>query len=199
MAMTQGKVAIGVFQEESQAKRAVEELKRAGFSEDEIGYLARAGFKETGKEVATSIATGTVSGGVLGGVLGAAASLLIPGIGPAVAGGILAITLGMAGAGALVGALTGMGLTDQEARYYERELEEGHTIVVVKPATGHNDALDILRRNGSYNADTKEVDINAKPSNKSNDSDANTFLRKDEPSGHVVKHSEVLPPTEDKP
>jgi len=192
--MTQDKVVIGVFQEAAQAKRAVDELQRAGFSEDEIGFLARAGFEETGKEKVTSVATGAVSGGVLGGILGAAASLLIPGIGPAIAGGILAVTFGMAGAGALVGALTGMGITEQEARYYQRELEEGHTIVIVKPASGHQDALAILRRNGSYNADTKEVDINAKPSDKADSSDVSTFLKKDEPSGHVVEHSEVLPP-----
>lgn len=199
MAMTQEKVVIGVFQDEAQAKRAVDDLKRAGFSEDEIGYLARAGFKETTKEVATSIATGTVSGGVIGGALSAAATLLIPGIGPAVAGGILAVTLGMAGAGALVGVLTGMGLTAQEARRYQRELEEGHTIVIVKSAEDHEDALEILRRDGSYNVGTKHVDINAKPSDKSDESDVATFLRKDEPEGHVVKHSEVLPPTEDNP
>jgi predicted phage tail protein len=199
MAIPSGKVAIGVFQNEDQARRAVDDLKRAGFSEDEIGFLARAGFKETTKEVATSIAAGTAGGGVIGGALAAAASLLIPGVGAVLAGGILAITLGMAGAGALVGMLTGMGLTDQEARRYQRELEEGHTIVVVKAANAHGDAVEILRRDGAYNVDTKEVDINAKSAEKSEEPDVATFLREDEPSGHVVKHSEVLPPTEDNP
>jgi len=198
MAMTQGVVVIGVFQEAVQARRAVDELRRAGFREDEIGFLARAGFEETGKEKAASVATGAVSGGVVGGVLGAAASLLIPGIGPAIAGGILAITFGAAGAGALVGgvvgALTGMGVTEQEARYYQRELEIGRTIVLVKSASSQQDALDILRRNGSYNADTKEVNVNAKPSLKSGGPDLTSSLKKDEPGGHVVDNSEVLPP-----
>ena len=37
--------------------------------------------------------TGIVAGGVVGGVLGAAAALLLPGIGPIVAGGVLAAVL----------------------------------------------------------------------------------------------------------
>ena len=76
MAMTQNFVAVGVFQNAEQAKHAIEELKSAGYSEDEIGYLIRATTTGSEDDTMRSAATGAVEGGVIGGVLGAAAALL---------------------------------------------------------------------------------------------------------------------------
>src|SRR5436305_132531 len=81
---------VGVFDDRGQAKRAVEELRRAGFRDDDIGFAARgeegtarSGFGTGAEtEAGTNAATGAVTGGVLGGLLGAAAALLLPGIGP---------------------------------------------------------------------------------------------------------------------
>ena len=42
MSMTQSSIAVGVFHEPAQAQRAIEELRQAGYSDDEIGFLARA-------------------------------------------------------------------------------------------------------------------------------------------------------------
>jgi hypothetical protein len=167
MAMTQDLLAIGIFRDPTQARRAIDELKHAGYSDQEIGYLTRVGTEEVANDVVGSAATGAIGGGILGGLLGAAASLLIPGIGPFVAGGILAATLGTAGvgalAGSLIGILTSMGVPEEEARFYQRELEAGHTIVTVKSTSGYNDALAILRRNGAYDATTRPAVFNAEP------------------------------------
>ncbi|HEX6483672.1 MAG TPA: hypothetical protein VF043_32910 [Ktedonobacteraceae bacterium] len=167
MAMTQDSLAIGVFRDPTQARHAIDELKRAGYSDQEIGYLTRVGTEEVGDDVVDSAATGALEGGILGGLVGAAVSLLIPGIGPFVAGGILAATLGAAGigalAGSLIGILTGMGVPEEEARFYQRELEAGHTIVTVKSPGDYNDALIILRRNGAYDATTRPAVFNAEP------------------------------------
>src|SRR5947209_4284276 len=167
MAMTQNSLAIGIFRDPAQARRAIDELKRAGYSDEEIGYLTRVGTEESGDDVAGSAATGAVGGGIVGGLVGAAVSLLIPGIGPFVAGGILAATLGAAGvgalAGSLIGILIGIGVPEEEARFYQRELEAGRTIVTVKSTSGYNDALTILRRNGAYGATTRNADFNATP------------------------------------
>ncbi|GAC1365923.1 MAG: hypothetical protein NVSMB44_28500 [Ktedonobacteraceae bacterium] len=168
MAMTQSEIAIGVFADSEQARRAIDELERAGFDKKEIGYLVRTEETEAADaDRQARVATGAVSGGVLGGVLGAAASLLIPGIGPAVAGGILAATFGGvvlgAAAGGIVGALTGLGVSEEDARFYQRELEAGRTIVTVKNADGAAEAANILRRNGAYNAATPLADVNASP------------------------------------
>src|SRR5579884_365906 len=135
MAMTQNPIAVGVFTTEEQARRAIDDLHQAGFSDEEIGYLTRVAEADTGGGTDESVATGAVGGGILGGILGATAALLIPGVGPVVAGGILAATLGGilvgATAGGIVGALTGIGVSQEEAEYYQREFEAGRTIVAV--------------------------------------------------------------------
>jgi hypothetical protein len=169
MAMTQSTIAVGVFSEYAQARQAIDELRRAGYSEDEIGFLTRASTtdEEPGNATAARAETGAVEGGVIGVTIGAIASLLIPGFGPAIAGGILLGTLGGAAigaaAGSIIATLTGLGVTEREAQFYQRELEAGRTIVTVKAASGYDEALDILRRNGAYNATTQESVINATP------------------------------------
>jgi uncharacterized protein (TIGR02271 family) len=96
---------------------------------------------------------------VLGGLLGAGAALLIPGIGPVVAGGILAATFGGAAigavAGGLIGALTAMDIPEDEARYYESEFKSGRTLVTVKADNRAAEATSILRRHGAYDAHTE--------------------------------------------
>jgi len=170
MAMTQRTIAVGVFSEYAQARQAIDELRRAGFSEEELGFLTRASTTdeaEPGNATAARAETGAVEGGVIGVTIGAIASLLIPGFGPAIAGGILLGTLGGAAigaaAGSIIATLTGLGVTEGEAQFYQRELEAGGTIVTVKAASGYDEALDILRRNGAYNATTQESIINATP------------------------------------
>jgi hypothetical protein len=95
------------------------------------------------------------AGSLVGGFLGAAAALLIPGIGPVVAGGILLTPLVSAAVGALVGDVIGglvaMGLPENAAQQYAREFEAGRTLVSVK-ADGPQQAqqaLDILLRLGA--------------------------------------------------
>ncbi len=169
MSMAQNEIAVGVFSNIDQARQAIDELKRAGFSDEEIGFLSRV--SETGSteaDVEGSAATGAISGGVVGGILGAAAALLIPGFGPAIAGGILAATVGGialgATAGGIIGALTSLGVSENEASFYQRELEAGRTIVTVKSADGAAQAEAILSNNGAYSASTPEAIFNAPPS-----------------------------------
>ncbi|GHO90800.1 hypothetical protein KSF_008480 [Reticulibacter mediterranei] len=104
-------------------------------------------------------AAGVVGGGVLGGILGAAAALLIPGLGPAIAGGILTAVLGGAAigavAGGLIGALTNLGVPEDEAHFYQDELRAGRTLVTVQAKDRYEEALAILRRNGAYDATTR--------------------------------------------
>jgi hypothetical protein len=167
MAMTQSSVVVGVFQDLAHARQAIDELRRAGFNDDEIGFLTRTGTIEPENVQGARIATDTVEGGLIGGALGAVAALLIPGFGPAIAGGILITTLSGAAigaaAGSIIGSLTGMGVPEEEARFYQRELEAGRPIVTVKTASAHDEAVAILRRNGSYDATTQSGVINATP------------------------------------
>jgi Heat induced stress protein YflT len=167
MAMTQNFIAVGVFHDAEQARHAIDELKRAGYSENEIGFLARASATESEDDTMKNATTGAVEGGVIGGVLGAAAALLIPGFGPAIAGGILLATFGAAGIGALAGTLIGtlvsIGVPEEEAHHYQRELEKGHTIVTVKATSGYDDVLAIMRNNGAKDAKIRYSEFNAEP------------------------------------
>ena len=166
MAKIERSTVVGVFTDRGQAEQAINELRRAGFNDDQIGFILRGNparegetAGESGSDAGAGAATGAVSGGVLGGVLGAAAALLMPGFGPAIAGGILWATLGGAAigaaAGGIIGALTGLGVPEEEARYYQGEFEAGRTIVTVKAANRYQEALDILRSNGAYDATTR--------------------------------------------
>jgi len=164
----QRSTVVGVFPARAQAENAINELRRLGFTDQQIGYLERdrggvnqGNIEVENNHVAQNAAVGgAVSGGVIGGLIGAASSLLIPGFGPAIAGGILAATLGGvaigAAAGGLIGALTQMGVPEEEAQYYQNEFEAGRILVTVYAPERQQEVLAVLRRNGAYDASTRE-------------------------------------------
>jgi hypothetical protein len=154
---------IGVFQDPARAQQAVRDLRAVGFRDDQIGFLARRVEGEavvgtndpTHSQWEEGAAVGAASGAVAGGLwaLGIAAGML-PAIGPVIAGGLLASVLasaaGTAVAGGIIGALLGLGVPEEEARYYEREVESGRTLVTVRPDGRADEAWAILRRNGCF-------------------------------------------------
>jgi hypothetical protein len=93
--------------------------------------------------------TSIITGSVIGGTLGAVAAMLIPGIGPVVAGGILAATFGGAAIGGIAGGFLGMGIPEHKAQYYEQEFQAGRIILTIKTAGQAQQALDILRHYGA--------------------------------------------------
>ena len=101
--------AIAIFDDRGQAQRAIEQLKRAGFTEKEIGVTARdtgeadVGAADGGKK--THAKEGAIAGVAAGAGVGALWGLgilagVLPGIGTAIAGGTLAAILSSAAAGA---------------------------------------------------------------------------------------------------
>src|SRR5437764_1089590 len=167
MTMTDRSTVVGVFELRSEADAAIYELQRAGFRDEQIGFIVRN--EDTGAdttvedgnttEATPGAAVGAVSGGIIGGVIGAAAALLIPGIGSAIAGGILVTVLGGAAigaaAGGIVGALVGMGVPEEEAHYYAGEFHSGRTLVTVRADGRQQEAINILHHNGGYDAGTR--------------------------------------------
>src|SRR2546421_11305433 len=167
MTMTDRSTVVGVFELRSEADAAIYELQRAGFRDEQIGFIVRN--EDTGAdttvedgnttEATPGAAVGAVSGGIIGGVIGAAAALLIPGIGPAIAGGILVTILGGAAigaaAGGIVGALVGMGVPEEEAHYYAGEFHSGRTLVTVRADGRQQEAINILHHYGGYDAGTR--------------------------------------------
>src|SRR5262249_44523791 len=154
MIAQQRSTIVGGFDDRQQADRAVDELRRAGFRDDQIGVAWRheeGEFDVEGSGDATDetrAGTGAMAGVLAGLGLGAVAGIgvlsgVIPVIGPAIAGGTLGVILTNAAAGAgiggLVGALVGAGIPEDEAQYYQGEFEAGRTIVTGQ-ADGRADA-----------------------------------------------------------
>jgi hypothetical protein len=138
----------GLFDTESAAENAVTELKRLGYSQDEISVIMRnrASAAELAEEAGTrtmsEVGAGAVVGGAVGAVLAglvAVGSIVIPG-GAVLVGGPLAAFLAGAGtggiAGGLIGWLTGLGISHEVAPYYERGLSEGGVVVAVAAHPG---------------------------------------------------------------
>ena len=99
------RTVVGVFDHRDDAERAIRELKDAGFAGDQIGIAMRDRnaqgqlLEDTGTHAAEGAVTGAVGGGILGGLAGlliGIGALVIPGIGPVVAGGALATAFGTA-------------------------------------------------------------------------------------------------------
>src|SRR5204862_18902 len=140
-----GSTVVGLFHESWQAQNAIEALKDAGFSAHDISVLmqdrgqTRDFAADTGTNAGAGAATGAVTGGVLGGLGGwlvGIGALAIPGVGPFIAAGALGTALTGAalgaGVGAIAGALIGMGIPEEEAKYYENEVRGGRTLVTVR-------------------------------------------------------------------
>ncbi|MGE0756491.1 MAG: hypothetical protein AB7F89_25305 [Pirellulaceae bacterium] len=162
---------MGVFSSRNKVEAALEALRNAGFANSQIGVIARnqgdwappesvtASGQDTG--AAAGAASGAVAGAGLGGLwaLGIAAGLL-PAIGPVVAGGLLGSVLASAAAGAaagtLAGALIGLGLSEEEATFYEGEITAGRMVVSVQAGNRTAEAEGILRQHGAYDVDNPQ-------------------------------------------
>lgn len=152
---------VGLFSERRHAEQAIRDLKAAGFTEEQIGVAMQnredqqSLMEDTGSQAAEGAAKGAVSGGIVGGLIGLLGSLLIPGVGPIVVGGVLASALTGAGIGAatggLIGALMGLGVPEEDAQHFDRGLRSGGILVTVNAGAARaQEAIAILR---SHEAD----------------------------------------------
>ena len=155
---TTGRTVVGMFTRRSDAEAAIRDLKSAGFTDERIGVALqgpseqRELIESTGRTAAEGAAAGALSGGIVGGLIGLLGSLLIPGVGPIVVGGVLASTLAGAGIGAatggIIGALVGMGVPEADAQHFDLGLRSGRTLVTVDAGARTGEALGILDRHG---------------------------------------------------
>ncbi len=136
--------AFGIFPSNNAAEAAVDRLRAAGFSNDDVSVLLadKQGSKDFAAEKNTKAPEGTTAGvlggGTLGGTLGLLAglgALAIPGVGPLIAAGpIMGALAGLgigSAVGGLVGALVGMGIPEYEAKRYEGRVKDGGILVSV--------------------------------------------------------------------
>jgi hypothetical protein len=155
---------VGVFAERSEADRAIDDLVKAGFRNDQIGVVMCAPQEKTAVEnkgeAETHAGSGAVAGAVAGAGIGGLVGLgvlagVIPVIGPAIAAGTLATILTNAAGGAAIaglgGALIGWGIPEEHAKYYDSQLEAGRVVVTVHAGDRCDSARTILESHGGYN------------------------------------------------
>lgn len=166
----------GIFRSRADAEKAVQQLHSLGIKNDRIALLTPEMDEEQMEEsvpVADSEqpGMGKAMGGAVGGAMGvaggaslgaAAASLLIPGVGPVIAGGILGAAI--LGAG---GTVTGMaagealeeglvkGLPHDELYLYEDAVRQGRSVVIAfaEPDKLAESARGVLARSGAEGID----------------------------------------------
>ena len=158
------KSVFALTRDEGQACTIVDNLKAAGFSNNDISVLLpdKAGTRdfahEKGTKAPEGAVTGAGTGGVLGGALGWLAgigALAIPGLGPFIAAGPIMAALSGAAVGAatggLIGALVGMGIPEYEAKRYEGKVREGKILISVHTDDSEQakSAKEILERAGA--------------------------------------------------
>jgi len=143
------KAVFCIVKSENQASAIVDDLKRAGFSNNDISALfpdkqgTRDFAHEQGTKAPEGAAAGAGAGGLLGGTLGWLAgigALAIPGVGPLIAAGPIMGMLGGAAVGAatggLTGALVGYGIPELEAKQYEGKIRSGNILLSVHTDDG---------------------------------------------------------------
>lgn len=166
---------IGLFETEAAADHAVKALQEAGFSKNNFSMVTRQNSivqkvnrAEDQKEGAIQADNklGAAGGAVVGGITGllaGVAALAIPGIGPVVAAGSIAAALGTVAAGTgmgaavggLLGALTSLGISEEEAHLYAEGVKRGGILVIVEA----DEASALLANQVMQEAGAVEVDI----------------------------------------
>jgi hypothetical protein len=167
------KAIFGLAQNEAQAVDIFNQLLGAGFSDDDISALfpdmaetrhfAHEQHTKAPEGAAAGVGSGVVIGGALGWLVGVGA-LMIPGVGPFIAGGPIMAALAGAGAGAvaggLTGALIGMGMPEFEAKQYEESMKGGNILISVHTQDGIERARvkEIFKNGGAVTSAEGVVD-----------------------------------------
>ena len=138
---------VAAFENDAEAQAAIQELRYLGFSASQIGFATRLDngphFHAVSRLILPTWFATAWGLEILAGTM--------PGIGSAIAGGILAVLLsnnravGDTSSGP-AGALIDLGVTDNDAQHYEGELAAYKTIVTVKAGSRAEIANIVLNR-----------------------------------------------------
>jgi Protein of unknown function (DUF2934) len=161
------RTVVGLFHQVQDARDAFDDLLRAGFSRDDISFIAnKAGMGAdrlpdtgAGSDVAVDAGVGAALGGV-GGLLLSFAALAVPGVGPVFVAGPILAALGGAGigaaAGGIIGAFTERGVPEERARQYAEGVRRGDVLIAIhtEPARS-SEAARILDQHGAIDIDDR--------------------------------------------
>lgn len=160
---------VAAFPDRSKADKAIDHLENKGYTEKDISIITRqSDVKKVDSateraDVGTSAVTGGTLGGVAGLLLGAAGIVIVGPIAAAlglagVAGTVVSGAVIGAVAGGLVAALTNLGVPAEQAKEYDRMVQEGGVILAVPVKDLDKDEIRrILEGNGAEG--TSEVEM----------------------------------------
>jgi hypothetical protein len=171
----------GLYTDFNTADDAVRQLQQAGFEREQVSVLARNEIIDQSlgteavqaQDVASGAAKGAAAGGVTGGLIGllaAVGSLTIPGIGPVLAAGSLAATLGLTAGGAgvgaavggILGAMTTLNIPREDAEVFAEGVRRGGILVIVDASQEQAaDARRILEETGAVDVNTLRQELQA--------------------------------------
>ncbi len=166
-----GRLVVGVLPDMDSAKQSLRTLRSHGIAEERIGLAMRHAdaappddAQPDPSPTAEEAANGAVGGGLIGGFVGLLAAtglVIIPGLGPVLAGGALASVLGATGAsvvagagvgavtGGLVGGLVSINVPETAARAYDEAVRHGHILITVKADEDAASIRDLLEQHGA--------------------------------------------------
>ena len=138
-----GKVIAGFFRTQVEGERARTALYEAGFTQDEVSYMASDNRPHELPKVGPALEDSgseseAASDAFVGGMVGLAAGailMVLPGIGPLIAMGPIAgaiggMTAGVA-AGGIIGLLKDHGISEDEAEFYAEGIHRGGALITV--------------------------------------------------------------------
>jgi uncharacterized protein (TIGR02271 family) len=178
------KTILALYDDFPTAESVTRALVESGFPSEDISLMANNSAAEYGSGLSGSVAasgegrsaegdkgaSGTMTGAAIGGTIGGIGGLLvglgalaIPGIGPVVAAGPLAATLIGAGAGAaaggLLGALTSIGVPENEANLYAEGVRRGGALLALRAEESEAErAIAIMERYDPVDVDTRAAE-----------------------------------------
>ena len=168
----------GLFDQYEDADRAIRALYNYGVTTNEINVVTRAETLQgrsdypvtESPERASVLSTAAVGGAATGGLIGlvaGVAALLLPGIGPVITVGSVATALGLTAAGAgigaaaggLIGALSDLGLPEEETNVYAEGIKRGGILVTVQTEEEErNEVEDLLHEAGAIDVNTRRAE-----------------------------------------
>jgi len=153
---------VAFFDTPNGADKAVSELRRQGFLQEEINIISKdqSGTPKTGRyedDITDGALTGSTLGGI-GGLLAGAGALVIPGIGPIVAAGPIVGALSGALAGGITGGLIDWGIPAEASHRYEASVSQGNILAIIKTDQKKvNQVSSVLKQFGANNIEIHNI------------------------------------------
>ncbi|NLW17324.1 MAG: hypothetical protein GX033_06750 [Firmicutes bacterium] len=172
------KTVIGLFTSEAAAREAIANLRKRGYTENEINLVQKDNRSHGNRGVGSpgmtnsiesadldlgtgNITDGVTSGATWGGLAGlalGAGALAVPGVGPLIAAGPIAAAITGAATGGIAGGLLDWGIPEERGKHYERRVKEGDLLAIVKVSKNKaEEAASIFRSNGAKDVEVHDA------------------------------------------